>query len=99
MEREEVSQKVISILKDKAFSGPTDDVEESARFKEDLEGDSLDMIEVVMEIEREFDITINDEELFRFNNEGTKVSEIIDFTFNKIKERDARGKDMLRHRV
>ena len=99
MERQELSEKIISILKDKAFSGPTDEVVETADFKEDLGGDSLDMIEVVMEIEREFDITINDEELFRLNSDGTKISEIIDFTFNKIKERDARGKDMLRHRV
>ena len=34
-----------------------------ARFAEDLDADSLDFVELVMELEEEFDITVEEEEL------------------------------------
>ena len=34
-----------------------------ARFAEDLDADSLDLVELVMELEEEFDITVEEEEL------------------------------------
>ena len=40
-----------------------DKVTENARFQEDLEADSLDLVEFVMALEEEFDITVPEEEL------------------------------------
>ena len=38
-------------------------VTEGARFKEDLDADSLDLVELVMALEEEFDIEVPEEEL------------------------------------
>ena len=35
----------------------------AARFAEDLDADSVDLVELVMELEEEFDITVEEEEL------------------------------------
>ena len=40
-----------------------DQVTEAARFKEDLDADSLDLVELVMALEEEFDISVPEEEL------------------------------------
>jgi len=54
------------------------DVEEStitmeASFRDDLEADSLDVVELVMELEDEFDIEIADEEAENINTVGDAV--------------------------
>lgn len=56
------------------------DVEESkvvpgASFKEDLGADSLDVVELVMELEDEFDMEISDEEAEKI----TTVQEVVDY--------------------
>jgi acyl carrier protein len=45
------------------LSVPEDKVVPEARFAEDLEADSLDLVELVMALEEEFDITVPEEEL------------------------------------
>ena len=40
-----------------------DTVTESARFKEDLDADSLDLVELVMGLEERFDIEVPEEDL------------------------------------
>ena len=97
MERQEVSKTVIEIVKDKVFLELANKIEEETRFKEDLGCDSLDLVDVIIELERKYDIPITDEELHLLNSEETKISDIVDITFNKIRERDARGENMLRH--
>jgi acyl carrier protein len=57
------------------------DVEESkvtmeASFKDDLEADSLDVVELVMELEDEFDMEIADEEAEKINTVGDAVNYI-----------------------
>lgn len=57
------------------------DVEDSkvkmeASFKEDLEADSLDVVELVMELEDEFDMEIADEEAEKINTVGDAVNYI-----------------------
>lgn len=56
------------------------DVEESqvvpsASFKDDLGADSLDVVELVMELEDEFDMEISDEEAEKIST----VQEVIDY--------------------
>lgn len=38
-------------------------ITKEARFAEDLDADSLDLVELVMELEEEFDVTVEEEEL------------------------------------
>ena len=45
------------------LSVEADQVTLEARFAEDLDADSLDLVEHVMELEEEFDITVEEEEL------------------------------------
>jgi len=57
------------------------DVEETkvtmeASFKDDLEADSLDVVELVMELEDEFDMEIADEEAEKINTVGDAVDYI-----------------------
>lgn len=57
------------------------DVDESkvtmeASFKDDLEADSLDVVELVMELEDEFDMEISDEEAEKIETVGDAVNYI-----------------------
>jgi acyl carrier protein len=57
-----------------------DQVTESARFKEDLDADSLDLVELVMGLEERFDIQVPEEDL-----EGvTTVGSAVDLVLGKI---------------
>lgn len=57
-----------------------DTVTEEASFKDDLEADSLDLVELVMALEEEFDIEVPEEEL-----EGvTTVGAAVDLVISKI---------------
>jgi acyl carrier protein len=42
---------------------PADKVTKDARFAEDLDADSLDLVELVMALEEAFDITVDEKEL------------------------------------
>lgn len=57
-----------------------DAVTETARFKEDLEADSLDLVELVMGLEERFDIEVPEEDL-----EGvTTVGKAVDLVLSKV---------------
>ena len=45
-----------------------------ARFREDLEADSLDLVELIMAIEEEFDGQISDEEVQKITTVGQAVA-------------------------
>lgn len=55
---------------------PEAKVTESATFVNDLGADSLDVVEFVMEVEKEFDITIPDEEAAKLTKVGDAVAYI-----------------------
>jgi acyl carrier protein len=78
MERDEV----LSALREVAvevLSVEPDAVVEDARFKEDLDADSLDLVELVMGLEERFDITVPEEDL-----EGvTTVGQALDLVMAK----------------
>jgi acyl carrier protein len=57
-----------------------DTVTETARFKEDLDADSLDLVELVMGLEERFDIEVPEEDL-----EGvTTVGQAVDLVLGKV---------------
>ena len=83
MEREEA----LSALREVAvevLSVEPDVVNEDARFKEDLDADSLDLVELVMGLEERFDISVPEEDL---ENVAT-VGQAVDLVLSKV---DAKG--------
>ena len=55
-----------------------DQVTENARFQEDLDADSLDLVEFVMALEDEFDITVPEDELEGVTTVGQAISLVND---------------------
>lgn len=51
-------------------------VTENASFKDDLEADSLDVVELIMELEDEFDLEIADENAEKIETVGDAVNYI-----------------------
>lgn len=56
-----------------------DQVTESARFKEDFDADSLDLYELVMELEDQYGISVSEQEA----GEITTVGDAVDFVVAK----------------
>ena len=67
MDMAELQDKVCKILADN-LSVPEAQVTPQARFQEDLDADSLDLVEAVLALEEEFGVTIPEEEM-----EGVKT--------------------------
>jgi acyl carrier protein len=79
MEREEA----LSALREVAvevLSVEPDQVVEESRFKEDLDADSLDLVELVMGLEERFDISVPEEDL---ENVAT-VGQAVDLVMAKV---------------
>ncbi len=53
-------------------------VTEEARFKEDLDADSLDLVELVMGLEERFDIAVPEEDLEGVTTVGAAVTLVLD---------------------
>jgi acyl carrier protein len=53
-------------------------VTEEARFKEDLDADSLDLVEFVMALEERFDISVPEEDLEGIETVGQALTLVLD---------------------
>jgi len=79
MTREEVFALVQSHLADELDIDPAR-IDESTRFKEDLEADSLDLYTLVQELEDSYRVRITDEEAARI----LTVGQAIDFVLARV---------------
>ena len=70
--REELFEQVREIIVEQLGVDP-DQVTEAARFREDLEADSLDLVEFIMEVEDVFGGEISDEEAQQIQTVGQAV--------------------------
>ncbi|MBP3911746.1 MAG: acyl carrier protein [Niameybacter sp.] len=70
-----VLEKLQEIVADK-LGVDVSEVVETARFKEDLEADSLDLFEVVMALEDEFGVSISNEDVEGIKTVGDAVNYI-----------------------
>lgn len=73
MERPEVLEAIREVAVE-VLSVEPDAVTEEARFKEDLDADSLDLVELVMGLEERFDITVPEEDLEDVTTVGQAVT-------------------------
>ena len=69
----EIATKVTSIITDKLGVEESQVVPE-ASFTNDLGADSLDTVELIMELEKEFDLTIPDEEAEKIVTVGAAIA-------------------------
>ena len=70
---QDIAAKVKSIIVEKLGADEAD-VVESANFANDLGADSLDTVELIMEFEKEFDLSIPDEEAENIVTVGDAIS-------------------------
>lgn len=70
-----VEDKVISIVSEQ-LGVPKEEVTLESAFVDDLKADSLDVVELVMEFEDEFEITIPDDDYEKIKTVGDAVNYI-----------------------
>ena len=69
----DIASKVSAIIVEK-LGVDEDDITPEASFTNDLGADSLDTVELIMEFEKEFDLTIPDEEAENIGTVGDAVT-------------------------
>ena len=79
MERDEALAALREVAVE-VLSVEPDAVTEDARFKEDLDADSLDLVELVMGLEERFDISVPEEDL----EDVTTVGQAVDLVLSKV---------------
>jgi acyl carrier protein len=75
MSRDAIFEKVKSIIVDQ-LGVEADEVTEDASFVDDLGADSLDIVELIMALEEEFDLEIPDEDAEKISTVGEAVEYI-----------------------
>ena len=71
----EIKEKVVEIIVDK-LGVDAAEVKDEASFTNDLGADSLDTVELIMELEKQFDVTITDTDAEKIQTVGDAVAYI-----------------------
>ncbi|MFP4200388.1 MAG: acyl carrier protein [Clostridia bacterium] len=79
MSREEIMEKIVEMLVDQ-LGVSEDEIEDNADFAGDLGADSLDLVELIMSMEEEFDLDIPDEDVENI----TSVGDAVDYVAENI---------------
>jgi acyl carrier protein len=72
---DEIRQKVVSLVAER-MGVEEDQITDDTHFVNDLQSDSLDMAELVIDLEEAFDISISDEEAQQIETVGQAVAYI-----------------------
>ena len=87
---EYIAEKVVQVIAD-SLNVPISDVTPSAGFVDDLRADSLDLVELIMAFEKEFSITIPDED----SEYITTVEDTISYVTEKVRQNMLNGGDVI----
>jgi acyl carrier protein len=79
MSRDEVMAKVREHLAAE-LEVPAEDISDSTRFRDDLDADSLDLYELVMELEDTYGISVSEAEAARIETVGDAVDFVVERT-------------------
>jgi len=72
---DDIAEKVIALVADR-MDVDEDQITEETHFVNDLQSDSLDMAELVIDLEEEFDMNISDEEAQEIQTVGQAIDYI-----------------------
>lgn len=78
--REEIKKKIAAILLDHKWISPYKEVHERHSYENDYGMDSLDIVEMIMDIEREYGISIPDDVVGRMDT----VARTIDYLHQQL---------------
>lgn len=84
MDKQDIITKVNDILIDKLCIENRDELRPEAKLAEDLSADSLDAIDVTMEIEHQFNISISDYQMHQMTD-GATVQDVYDMVEEALK--------------
>jgi acyl carrier protein len=84
MEKQEMINKINDILIDKLCIDNRDELKPEAKLAEDFGADSLDAIDITMEIEHQFDISISDYQMHQMTD-GATVQDVYDMVTEALK--------------
>ena len=75
--RDEVFERIKEVLAER-LSVEESDINEEANFQEDLDADSLDLVEMIMELEDQFGIKIPDDDAQKITTVGQAVDYVVE---------------------
>ncbi|WP_185859259.1 acyl carrier protein [Blattabacterium cuenoti] len=78
----DIASRVNALIVDK-LSVDESEIVPTASFTNDLGADSLDIVELIMEFEKEFDISISDEKAEKITTVGEAIQAIEDLLIDK----------------